>query len=256
MRKLSESIWGDLRKKSLGQEVRSEDGKKVPTCLGIDVVLKKPDSLYDRFIKEILARKYSDCSMGILSPRDLNLSPDEMKNVRNWEAPYTYLIYDGAHGTSLIANFYTYSDLLENDPSYEDYPEEDYIQLCRCIATKLKEIGDCISYVPRNKTFTPDGRNDETESYEGECQLKLIDEGDVYQWECDNREEYENPFGNTYLEDFQESLISEFPELEDEIILCWAYSNYGGCSIAIPISADNVMNVRKYKDFTKKWFEV
>lgn len=260
---ISESIWGDVRRRAEGQSIRQEDGRKVHTCLGVDVVLKNPDCDYDTLIKDLIngdAQYHSEYGVGIVSPKDLNLTPEEMANVRKWEAPYTYLIYDGQHGTSLIANFWSYKEILdfELDNDFEEnYLEEDYISICRCVATKLKEVGDCFQYVPRNKAYILDldARGDDVDKYTGECQLLLIDEGDVYSWVCDHNEEYDNPFGNTYLDDFKEGIINEYPELDGIDFISWSYTNYGGCYIAIPVSVDNLNNIRKYIEFTKNWFK-
>lgn len=266
MKKLSEineSVWGDMRKRAEGTEIRTEEGKKVHTCIGVDVILKNPDCNYDTLIKDIIGGEYGyhfEYGVGIVSPKDLNLTPDEMVNVRKWEAPYTYLIYDGQHGTSLIANFWSYSDIInfELDNEFdEQYIEEDYISICRCVATKLKEVGDVFCYVPRNKSYLIDldARSEDVDRYTGECQLLLINEGDVYSWICDHEEEYDNPLGNTYLDDFKESIISEYPELKDDDFICWEYNNYGGAYIALPLTVNNLNNIRKYIEFTKKWFD-
>ena len=257
MKKLSqitESVWGDIRKKSLGENPRLETGKKVKTCLGVDVIVRNITEKYDELIKDMLSRTRSGYDIGILSPRDLNLSPEEMKNVRDWSAPYKHLIYDGQFGTSLIANYYTYEEITDWDEEFkEEFSEDDYMTICKCVSTKLKEIGDCFEYVPQNKDVCVIGEESKlAEQYEGEEQFGLVDEGTVFSWECSQEGEY-GPIGSTYLDDFKESIIYEFPELEDEVFLFWSFGNQG-VNIAIPMNVNNVMNIRKYVEFTKKWF--
>lgn len=258
MKKLSqitESVWGNIRNKSLGNEIRLEDGKKVTTCLGIDVVLKNPECFYDSLIKDILSRTIRDYDVGIVSPKEIQLTPDEMVNVRHWEAPYTFLIYDGLYGTSLVANFTTYEEICENDSDFSsDFIESDYQAICKCVATKLKEINDYFTHVPSDASVIGGDRND-AEKYIRENQLCLISENDMYYWICEYGDDYE-PIGRSYIDDFMDSIIAEFPELDDEKFLYWNFSNNGGRFIGLPINFNNVMNIEKYVEFTKRWFNV
>ena len=114
--KITESIWSDIQDRSSGKVIRKEDGVKVHTCIDVDIYLKNAsDSYCDDLIKEILNYNdsYVDYKVGILSVRDKAYSPEEMKNIRTFEAPYAYLIYDGIHGTSLVAEFWTYDEMKD-----------------------------------------------------------------------------------------------------------------------------------------------
>lgn len=257
---INESIWSDMQDRSAGEVRRKEDGVKVHTCIDVDIYLKNTsDSYYDDLIKEILNYNdsYVDYKVGILSVRDKAYSTEEMKNMRAFEAPYAYLIYDGIHGTSLVAEFWTYDEMKDFDlDDFEDrICEEDYISICKGIATKLKEVGGNIEYLPRNKGGFIETKYDDISHYEGDYVLQLIDESDVYNWEIEYVDKYGE--GSTYcsLEDYKESMIVTFPELDDVVFITWSYNNYA-YNIGIPITATTVKNFKKYKEYTKNWFTI
>ena len=262
--KITESIWSDIQDRSAGEVRRKEDGIKVHTCIDVDIYLKNAsDPYYDEFIKEILDYNNSSVEhkVAILNTRDKAYSWEEMKNIRAFEAPYTYLIYDGGHGTDLIAEFCTYDEMKENDDldDFEDRViEDDYISICKGIATKLKEVGRDIEYLPRYKsgiiksTYQKHNESD----YEGDYVLQLISESDVNNWDIEYRESYGEGSTDTCLKDYKESMIDTFPELDDVDFITYEFNNYGGVNIAIPITATTVKNFKKYKEYTKNWFTV
>ena len=258
-KKITESIWSDMQDRSAGEVRRKEDGVKVHTCIDVDIYLKNTsDSHYDDLIKEILNYNdsYVDYKVGILSVRDKAYSTEEMANMRTFEAPYSYLIFDGRYGTSLVAEFWTYDEM--KDFGLDDFEdricEEDYISICKGIATKLKEVGDSIEYLPRNNTSYI-GNKKNNMNYEGDYVLQLIDESDVNNWEIEYVDKYGEGSTSTSLEDFKENMIYDFPELDDVEFITWSYNNYA-CSIGIPITATTVKNFKKYKEYTKNWFTI
>ena len=257
---LEESIWSDIQDRSMGKTRRKEDGVKVHTCIDVDIYLKNTfDSNYDDIIKGILNYNdsYVDYRVGILSVRDKAYSTEEMANMRTFEAPYSYLIFDGRYGTSLVAEFLTYDEMKDFGPDdFEDrICEEDYISICKGIATKLKEVGDSIEYLPRGKGSFIETKYDDISHYEGDYVLQLIDESDVWNWEIEYTDKYGDGSTSTSLEDFQESMIDTFPELDDVVFITWSYNNYA-CNIGIPITATTVKNFKKYKEYTKNWFTI
>ena len=257
---LEESIWSDIQDRSMGKTRRKEDGVKVHTCIDVDIYLKNTsDSNYDELIKEILSYNdsYVEYKVGILSVRDKAYSPEEMKNIRAFEAPYSYLIFDGRYGTSLVAEFWTYDEMKDFDlDDFEDrICEEDYISICKGIATKLKEVGGNIEYLPRNKGGFIETKYDDISHYEGDYVLQLIDESDVYNWEIEYEDKYGEGSTTFSLDDYKESMIGAFPELDDIVFITWSYNNYA-CSIGIPITATTVKNFKKYKEYTKNWFTI
>ena len=257
--KITESIWSDIQDRSMGKTRRKEDGVKVHTCIDVDIYLKSTsDFHYDELIKGILNYNdsYVDYRVVILSVRDKAYSTEEMANMRTFEAPYSYLIYDGRYGTSLVAEFLTYDEMKDFGPDdFEDrICEEDYISICKGIATKLKEVGDSIEYLPRNNTSYI-GNKKNNMNYEGDYVLQLIDESDVNNWEVEYVDKYGKGSTSTSLEDFKEDMIYAFPELDDVEFITWSYDNYA-CNIGIPITATTVKNFKKYKEYTKNWFTI
>ena len=256
--KITESIWSDIQDRSMGKTRRKEDGVKVHTCIDVDIYLKNNfDSNYDDIIKGILNYNdsYVDYRVGILSVRDKAYSTEEMANMRTFEAPYSYLIYDGRYGTSLVAEFLTYDEMKDFGPDdFEDrICEEDYISICKGIATKLKEVGDSIEYLPRDISYIGNKKNNM--NYDGDYALQLIGESDVNNWEVEYVDKYGKGSTSTSLEDFKEDMIYAFPELDDVEFITWSYNKYA-CNIGIPITATTVKNFKKYKEYTKNWFTI
>ena len=257
---LEESIWSDIQDRSMGKTRRKEDGVKVHTCIDVDIYLKNTsDSNYDELIKEILSYNdsYVEYKVSILNVRDKAYSPEEMKNMRAFEAPYSYLIFDGRYGTSLVAEFWTYDEMKDFDlDDFEDrICEEDYISICKGIATKLKEIGGSIEYLPRNKGSFIETKYDDISHYDSDYVLQLIDESDVSNWEIQYTDKYGEGSTTFSLDDYKESMIDAFPELDDIVFITWSYNNYA-CNIGIPITATTVKNFKKYKEYTKNWFTI
>jgi hypothetical protein len=258
MKKLSkivESLWSDLQDRSSGDVVRKEDGIKVHTCLDIDILLKNPNCDYNGLIHDIVVGGDNEYEFGIHKLNDMSYTPDERVNVMKFGAPYDYLIYEGGHGTDLVATFSSYSELLEfnlDDDFEDEYCEEDYISICRGIATKVKEIGDCFVYVPRRNTFMISVDRQDTSDYEGDYCLELISENGMFDWIVEHSDEQDID-----LNDFKNDIIDEFPELRDMDFIGWSYTNNGGCYVGIPAyNINNLLNIRKYKEFTEKWFKV
>ena len=256
---INESIWSDMQDRSAGEVRRKEDGVKVHTCIDVDIYLKNTsDSYYDDLIKEILNYNdsYVDYRVGILNVRDKAYSTEEMKNMRAFEAPYVYLIYDGRYGTSLVAEFYTYDEMKDFKlDNFEDrICEEDYISICKGIATKLKEVGGSIEYLPRNNTSYI-GNKKNNMNYDSDYVLQLIDESDVSNWKIQYTDKYGEGSTTFSLDDYKESMIDAFPELDDIVFITWSYNHYA-CNIGIPITATTVKNFKKYKEYTKNWFTI
>lgn len=258
---IGESLWSDLQNKSMGKSMRKEDGAKVHTCLGVDIILRNPSCDYNYLIKNIIEGGNNEYDFGIQKLNDMPYTPDEKINVMKFEAPYDYLIYEGGHGTDLVATFECYTSVVEYqlDDDFEDeYCGEDYISICRGIATKLKEVGDCFDYVHYGKTSAigddkkPNDKKTDTSKYEGDFVLELISETDVYYWSIDQDDDLTES-----LDYFKDDIIYEFPELKDTDFLYWDYNHNGGCFIAIPAyNINNILNIRKYREFTKKWFKL
>ena len=150
--------------------------------------------------------------------------------------------------------------MKENDDldDFEDRViEEDYISICKGIATKLKEIGGGIAFLPRYNEGNFIGKtNEKISDYDGDYVLQLISESDVDYWDMEYREKYGEGSTDTSLDDYKESMIDTFPELDDVVFITWEFNNSNGVNIGIPITATTVKNFKKYKEYTKNWFTV
>lgn len=252
MKKLShitESVWSDIQDRNSGETIRKEDGQKVHTCLGIDIVLQDPQCGYDIFIKDMVKYNSSYCE-GISKQAEVGVSTDELVNIRKWETPYDYLVYDAPYGESLIMSFTTYDDILEYDEMFkEEISEKDYIAICRGVAEKFKELGDSLEYVPNRNSCvaTPNSsKRQYAHEYDRNYVLMLVDESTTFYWSADNdREEY--------VDEFLEEISNEFPELEDEDFIIWSYRD--GVNIGLPHNLNTLNNFKKYKEFTNNWFK-
>ena len=248
--KLQESIWSNINKRSEGTSIRKEDGVRVTTCLGTNAVVS-PDCDYDSAIQNILNNFVGDYStMYVVNVRDSKYTPDEMVNIRKWEAPYTYMIYEGGSGTDLILDFETYDTLVEQEHEICEYvSENDYPAICRCIAEKFKQFGDHLSYI-HNDFDIINGNNRDVDSYS--YVFRLIDETDTYYWTLD-RDKYEV---EGYINDFIEDMQNSFGAIGDQCFITWNHHNQDGTYIALPINFDNLINLKDYIEYTEKWFEV
>lgn len=249
--KIDESTWGAMLDRGTGSVIKKEDGKLVHTCLDVDITIKDHDCDYNELIKDILN---DDVISGfyqgvvILNTQVKQYSPEEMANIRKFEAPYAYLIYDGKHGTSLVAEFWAYSEIQDFDLTtdfIERVSEDDYISICKGIATKLKEFGGDIAQLPRRHSTISKIKD---RDFNDEYVFKLIDESDIAWWGS-----YPDPEGRS-LADFETDMFTEYPELVDVDFFTWTF--YDGYNIGIPINYDTLVNFKKYKEFTKNWFKI
>ena len=257
MKKLSDakkSVLGNMIIRQTMGGTRKEDGKKVHTCLGINVCLHNTSWDYNDYIKGILSDNDNYAEFHILDEKYVNdFLHKSFDDIEKEKPDYTYIIYKGRYKTGLVVNFTTFKDILDyfhDDRFNNDINEHDYIEICKCIATKLTEIGKYISYIPNSDVSTLNDGN--TLHYKGDFMIKLIDEDDVVHWKYENQDDIDDIDS---LDEFYNDITYEFAELKDQDFITWSYEHYGR-SIAIPINYDNIMNLNKYIDYTKKWFNV
>ena len=245
---LEESTWNDIRKQSSGSQVRKEDGERVKTCLGNYCIIKNPNAKYDEAIKYLIDKYPSSdyCTLSIMKASDAGKSRDEMINISKGVAPYDYYIYEGLYGTSLLVCFFSYDELEEfGDDLVSCFDmEDDYISVCKCVANKLKEVGENIEYVPRSAYMLSES-SFTASKYQGEYAFLLLDENSYYNWILDDEE-------RNYRE-FIDAIKHKFKELEDEDFIGWSYRD--GINIAIPINHYNLVNLKKYLEYTEKWIK-
>ena len=252
---LKESRFVDLINKKFTGERRKEDGIKVKTCLNTEIFLKNPESKYDDLIEDIIINE-SDLKIYIGKPKDDDVKIEDLKN---FKIPYKYLVYEGKYGTSLMCEFAPYSECEDELADYfEIYDKSDYDEICRSISEKLKENGELLECIPKEKYVESyvigDYRNPHlsADRYTGNYHLLLIDENTVYNWYC----KYVNESDDTdYILMFKNDIIYKYPELEDEDFIVWSYTGYG-CNIAIPLNINNLNHINEYYKYTQNWFKL
>lgn len=246
--KIQESVWANLHSRGIGETIREEDGQKVHTCLGVDIIIQDGGVDYDGITKALLNREDNS---DICNPRYMGWTQEEMTNIRNWEAMYAYLIYDGKYGDSLVVEFKTYDEFMEDFENEFDVSEEDYISICKGVATALKEVGRNLSdgkVSNKNNTLHQGHyKSSYCDSYSEAYCLVLIDERRESSWEADNKD--------ADWTDFLTDLVDQFPELNDIGVVSWTYSN-NGIYIGVPVLSDTLINFKQYKEFTEKWFNL
>ena len=256
MKKLSqitESLWADVQNQASGNTIKQED--MTLTCLGVYIHLEDKNCNYDGVIKDMINDYIREdyCNMFINNIQNVRYSLDELKNIRKWEAPYAFMIYEGGHGTDLIMSFTSYDDLMEiEDDICDCVSENDYKAICKGIAEKFKEFGENLQYIHTNPNhfwiIEGDGK---ISDYHQIYVFELIDEGSTTYWAAEEEND-----GRDYTHDFIEDICDTFDSIQYEDFIGWSYNNYGGISIGIPINFDNLINVKEYIDYAKKWFAV
>ena len=253
--KITEGILGDMARRDLSGGRKKEDGRKVKTCLGIDIFLENPESGYNSYIRDTIDKNgYTEYD--IICEQELKYTDyKSIDAIKKNKPDYVYIIHEGYGHTGLVITFDSYKDALDfvlDDKFKNEYSEHDYKEICGCIAKKFEELSIYLQYVPRNNNINSLNNCNNLSKYNGEYMLQLIDESDVAYWYYENDENINDTYNlNTFYEDF----IFTFNDMKYEDFITWSYNN-SGCSIAIPITCDNMINFEKYKDYTKKWFNI
>ena len=244
---ITESVWGNIRKKSLGEDVRAEKGTKVHTCLDMNIALMNPNCDYDGLMKSFFNTHFTySVRFSIFS--HMGLPKERIEKIKNDEDPYIHILkgYDDIH---LIVQFWPYADITDKEFK-DEYCELDYDTICKCMAEKLKEISDRLSFIGRGKYEIVTNKSPHNDVYGNNYGLEIVDSISLTFWK--KYHPNENP------DDFIKDLIKQFPELDTEDILY--VTNVVGHEYIIPLYTymdpiNNIMNIQKYKDFTTEWFK-
>ena len=232
--KIDESVWADMHKRSNGEIIKKEDGVKVHTCLGVDMVIKNKKCDYDKFIQDIM--NHGNLAVSQMDSID-DLTVDEREEIRNWEHPYFYLISgnDSYDSDELVATFIKYNDLVDAEIiNPNDLYEEDYIEMCRCISTKVRDIANYLEFIPMYNNAKMHSH------YYGNYHPFLV--------------KVSKKLDKDELTYFTEELEKQFPELDGVDFIYWY--KYDETYLALPISFVTVMNMKDYIKFTKEWFSL
>lgn len=216
---INEGFINKTLKRTRTGEVRKEEGRKVTTSLGVEILLHNYDSDYESVIRDILDNGEDD-TLGICLNNLGIYTPDEQSNLRKGGCEYAFLLND----KRFVASFEPYENLVDDDLlDPDEFDEHDYKEIIRSIAEALNEC-------------------DIDSKREVGTVLVLMGESDVFDYECQMKE-------NTldfYVQDFEEFFDETFPNLEMK-----TYSYYQGANITLKIDYEAVL---KYKE-CKQWVE-
>lgn len=223
---VNEGFLSKTINRSKSGDLRHEDGKKVMTSLGVEMIVKN-NCDYEWFIKEICDHtdvRFQDFKMMIFHLRDY--SPYEQKNIKSGTLDYVHMLPN-----NLVASFPDYDGLVDNSVTDEDeLSEEDYISICKCIVESLQDKNIVYAYEVH--------------------MFKLVDEDmllDVWK-ERGKQEENGKEFVNTIFDDFELELHNHFSKdaiahiIENEIYFV--------------INHYSIVNYDEIEEFTNKWFGI
>ena len=229
---IKEGLWSKGIERSKSGDLRGEQGKKVMTSLGVEIVLHNTNYDYEQLIKDII-NEHPDDPFGIDFDYIGNFKESQQRALLKDEQTYGKLI-----DKSTVACFDSYEALAEDTDAVDDgLLEDDYINIINGITDALKKIN--IQKLPRHT------QNDSNHS---DYAFLLLGEDDVYYYECELNE-------NTlefYFDDFKNYFQETFPDAGDLII--YSYANYS-CGICVQIDYDNLLNYQKMKTFVEDYYK-
>ena len=216
-------------------ELRKEDGQKVKTVFGIEIVLHNPNYNYDKLIEYMLDAP-SDDDMGIDidslgNYEGINNGRQIIAGIKKGDDPYRYLI-DGHY----VASFDSYEDVKDFDISELDIDvldEHDYIQIIKSIVEVLKQ--------------TDLEKSNERTSYGSEVCLLLMDESKEWDYECKMNDTTRDFFWDDFKSWFEE-------KFEDAELKTWSYNNYGS-SIGVSVNYNNLLNYQEMKSEVEEYYK-
>lgn len=227
---INEGILSKTLNRSKNGEIRKEDGQKVMTSLGVEIVLHNPDCNYEEIITNLFDGSVDDWGFDFT---ELDIfSNDEKINIRNGEIPYSQLL-----NKYLVVAYPTYEDAKENELIDEyEVSKDDYISIINGVTQLLKTTD--IEKLPR------DARRDKNREY---CFL-LMSESNVSDYEY----EMDDYYRENWIDDLKGIFEDSFSG-DDELVF-YSYHNYS-CAIGVTIYKDSFVNLSKYKDLVKSYLE-
>ena len=223
---VNEGFLSKTINRSKSGDLRHEDGKKVMTSLGVEMIVKN-NCDYEWFIKEICDHtdiRLQDLKMLIFHLRDY--STYEQKNIKSGTLDYVHMLPN-----NLVASFPEYDGLVDNSVFDEDeLSEEDYISICKCIVESLQDKNIVYAYNVH--------------------MFKLVDEDMLLNvWEKRRKqEENGKEFVNTIFDDFESELHNHF----SKDVIAHIIEN----EIYFVINHYSIVNYDEIEEFTYKWFGI
>lgn len=211
---LSRSKTGDLRK---------EEGKKITTKLGTQLIIGNLDCDVDKTIKTIC----NDGVWGRFSYQIMELSEfsgEQKKKILSGESDYRFLL-DGKH----VMCFKHYDDLKVKED--ESLYEGDYKSILKTIVEALKKTNMRVK--------------------DGKCWFVLIDKNDSKKIQQRLIRDDEQDYGEYIVDDFKDKLRDKCPENIRLDIMTW-----NNDTIVINYNYFTLLNYEKILRFTKRFFKI
>lgn len=220
---IGEGFMNKTLKRTRMGELRQEEGRKVTTAFGVEIVLHNYDFDYEELTREILDNGEDD-ALGVCLNNLGIYNSNEQKNLREGKCEYAFLLND----KRFVASFETYDELVEYGLLESDEVDEhDYREIIRNIVEGLNQC-------------------DIDHKREVGNVLVLMPESDVFDYECQMNEQTLD----FYIDDFEDYFQGEYPDLELK-----TYSYYQAANIAIPVDYDGVLNYKKCKEMVEGFYK-
>lgn len=128
---IGEGFLSKTINRSKSGDLRHEDGKKVMTSLGVEIIIQNSQCDYNGIIKKICNESNIYCQLY----ESKIYFGDKKEKFQNDELPYDYWL-DNKHGI----RFSRYEDLIRKEKNFlSDTSLEDYVSILRCIVEVLRK---------------------------------------------------------------------------------------------------------------------
>lgn len=228
---ISEQLWSKGIKRSQAGTLRKEDGIKVKTDLGIEIIIRNTDCDYNQLIMDIMDSVEGEYGPSFDSFNNIQDDNDYKKSILDGTCKFSFVIRDNPHDR-LIVTFEEYNYMVDYDYiNPDEFSEDDYYSIIKGIAEALKTV---------NIERTNKGR------YVSEYAFLLMDESNVYDFECNLSE-------NTveiYFDDFKDYFEDTFPDVDLEF---WSYNNYAN-NIGLKINYNSLKQFNECKKFIDDYY--
>ena len=188
---IKEGLWSKGVDRSKTGDIRGEQGKKVHTSIGVDIIIQDQSCDYEYFIKELL-NNINESPFGLV----ITFVQNNVKTKKEMIPSYSYILND-----EVIIKFNTYDHLIvSTEIDEDDISEHDYISIISGIAERLKQINLIERvYSKRNGIFIYD-------EYIPLLTKKQVEQIMKYRNDGEEKDYWEDSF----LEGFQDNLMREF----------------------------------------------
>lgn len=235
---IGEGLWKSGVERAKTGEIRRENGVKIKTSLGIDVVVQNTDYDYEMLIKDILCGGDGGHPLDIDVDYLRNYGVKERGEVIRGEIPYAFIL-DKDSRDPLVALFGDFDEISETSTIFDgdNIVKEDYLAICEAISIALSKT-DIDKGKPEGSQFSS-------------TYFVLMGESETYNKCCEIQDIMGNDYDIFDWDDFRECFEDRFPTCE---MVTWSYNHYGS-AIGLEINYDNLINYFDCLEFVKGYFE-